>query len=404
MKISTIRTVIASRLHSREEQWITDRYRSVKADIALVVIEAEDGSVGIGEASAYGIPVMIADWVDWLARDLIGVDIFDDSRLPRPTGTATIGRVGSSHDFAVAGIDCAIWDLRARASGVSVARLLNPQADDTVTVYASGGVRYDWRGDPAVLIEDVVSYVAEGYQTVKVRLGTHWGWDGIRPQHFLDLYDEIVDAVGTDVLIAVDANCRLDLPDAIVVARGLEERGAPFLEEPFPNDDIDAYLALKHEVDLPISGGESFSSREQFRPWLERGALDIVQPDAGVTGISELIAIGRMADREGVKLIPHSWHNGFMAMANANAVAALPNAPMVEECMVQGPLKWGVVRGGTPVVRGAIDLTDRVGLGIDLIDDLTEVYPPVEGHYSIEIFRDVRHAVADRQQRRNTEQ
>ena len=104
-------------------------------------------------------------------------------------------------------------------------------------------------------------------------------------------------------------------------------------------------------------------------------------------GLTEVVRIGQLAQRHGVRLAPHSWHNGLMAMANAHAVAALPNANLLEECMVQGPLKWGVLRGGNPVVDGVLKLPDVPGLGVELIDDLESAYPYVEVHYSVEVFR-----------------
>jgi L-alanine-DL-glutamate epimerase-like enolase superfamily enzyme len=76
-----------------------------------------------------------------------------------------------------------------------------------------------------------------------------------------------------------------------------------------------------------------------------------------------------------------------MAMANAHAVAALPNADVLEECMVQGPLKWGSIRGGDPVKDGVLELPDVPGLGVEPIEDLESAYPYVEGHYSVEVFR-----------------
>jgi len=171
----------------------------------------------------------------------------------------------------------------------------------------------------------------------------------------------------------------------------LQDRGAAWLEEPLPKDDFDGYVELNAALDLPISGGESFTAVEQFRPWIERRAFDIVQPDAGVCGISEVMKIGAIAESAGIQLIPHSWHNGPMAMANAHTVAALPNSPMVEECMVQGPLKWDVVEGGSRVHDGAITIGDTPGLGIEIIPDLEERFPYVEGHYSVEVYRRDRH-------------
>lgn len=387
MKITGLRTLCASRLHDRHEQWITHVYRSIKADIAVVVVETDGGLTGIGEACSYGNPLQIADWVSWYAPFLVGREVDDLSVVPRPTGTAARPVAPSAHDFAVAGIDCALWDLRGKAAGRPVRALLSPTSDDSVGVYASGGVRYDWRADPRTLVDDVRGYVEEGYDTVKVRLGTSWAWDAVTPDCFLRLLDDVRTEVGDGIGIAVDANSRLTRDEAAALARGLSDRGVLWFEEPLAKDDIEGHVWLRGQSDMTISGGESLTTVEQFRPWLEAGAFDIVQPDAGVCGLTEVVRIGQLAQRHGVRLAPHSWHNGLMAMANAHAVAALPNANLLEECMVQGPLKWGVLRGGNPVVDGVLKLPDVPGLGVELIDDLESAYPYVEGHYSVEVFR-----------------
>jgi L-alanine-DL-glutamate epimerase-like enolase superfamily enzyme len=387
VKITGLRTLCGTRLHAVDEQWITDRYRSIKADIAVVLVDTDSGVTGIGEACAYGVPRQIADWVSWYATLLVGHDLHDLSILPRPTGTAWHESAPSAHDFAVAGLDCALWDARGKSLGTPVRSMLSGAADDCVEVYASGGVSYDWHDDPHQLVRDVQSYADAGYRTVKVRLGTHWRWDGVTPERFLKLLDDVRAEVGGGLRIAVDANSRLTRDEAAELARGLCDRGVEWLEEPLAKDDLEGYVWLHKQSPMTISGGESFTTIEQFRPWLAAGAFDIVQPDAGVCGLSELMRIGRLAEQDGVRLIPHSWHNGLMAMANAHAVAALPNSDLVEESMVQGPLKWAVLRGGSRVVGGTIKLSDAPGLGVELVDDLESAFPYVEGHYSVEVFR-----------------
>lgn len=387
MRITNVTTIPASRMHGLSEQWVTDRYRSIKADIAVVVVETDTDVTGVGEACSYGNPLQIADWVRWYAPTLIGAELDDPGIVPRPTGTSLVHARGSAHDFAVAGIDSALWDARGKAAGLPVRLLLNPAADETVEVYASGGVRYDWRRDPGSLVDDVLGYVAAGYRTVKFRLGTAWEWDAVTPARFIGLVDAVIERLPVDVAFAVDGNSRLTREQALIVALELEDRGAAFLEEPMSKKDLEGYVALNAAVGIPISGGESFATIEQFRPWLEAGAFDIVQPDAGVCGITEVMRIGALAERHDVSVIPHSWHNGLMAMANAHAVAALPNARMVEECMVQGPLKWDVLQEGNRVRDGRLELGDSPGLGVTVIDDLAERFPYVEGHYSVEVFR-----------------
>lgn len=388
MKITDVTTTHATRMHGLDEQWFTHTFRSVKADMTVVTITTDEGIIGIGEACAYGNPVQIEDWVSWLAPTLIGADLDDPRIVPRPTGTSFARPIESAYDYAVAAIDCALWDARARAAGLPVSRLINSDADDSVQFYASGGVRYDWRiDDPAQLVDDIVGYVAAGYSAVKFRLGTHWGWDGVTPDRFLGLFDQVRAEVGDGIGLAVDANSRLSREEAQAVAYGLDERGALFFEEPIAKRDIEGYTAITKSVGLRISGGETFTTLEQFRPWLERGAFNIAQPDAGVCGITELLSIGAMAERYGVDIVPHSWHNGVMAMANAHAVAALPNGLMVEESRAQGPLVWDSVEGGSRVVDGRVNLADDLGLGVNVIDHLADAYPYVEGHYGVEVYR-----------------
>ena len=388
MRITDVSTTNATRMHGLDEQWFTHTFRSVKADLSLVTITTDEGIIGIGEACAYGNPVQIADWVTWLAPTLIGAELDDPRIVPRPTGTSFARPIESAYDYAVAAIDCALWDARARAASLPVSRLINPNADDEVTMYASGGVRYDWRtSDQNQLVDDVVGFVAAGYSAVKFRLGTNWAWDGVTPERFLALFDLVRAEVGDGIGLAVDANSRLSREEAQAVAYGLDERGALFFEEPIAKKDLEGYIAITNSVDLRISGGETFTTLEQFRPWLERGAYNIAQPDAGVCGITELIAIGTAAERYGIDIVPHSWHNGVMAMANAHAVAALPNGLMVEESKAQGPLVWDMIEGGTRVHDGVIRVADDLGLGVSLVDDLEQTYPYVEGHYGVDVYR-----------------
>jgi L-alanine-DL-glutamate epimerase-like enolase superfamily enzyme len=101
--------------------------------------------------------------------------------------------------------------------------------------------------------------------------------------------------------------------------------------------------------------------------------------------------IAEMAHRYGVDLCPHSWHNGLMAMANGHLVAALPNPRVLELCLIQGPLQWGIFEGspgGAPTVQdGYLHLPSRPGLGVELGPNVAAQYPYVEGHYAVIVER-----------------
>lgn len=386
--IDSVKTLTATRLHGRDDQWVTDRYRSIKADLALVEIRANDGTVGYAEACSYGNPLNIERWVSFYAELLEGRDVDDWATIPKPTGTSFVHKVGSAHDFAVAGIDGALWDIRGKIAGQPVAALLTGEPKHEVQLYASGGVRYDWRNGPESLIGDIASLLALGYSTVKIRLGTAWEWDGVDVSAFASLVTRVREELGGDFGLAIDGNSRLTLTESLQLVEEIASLDISFLEEPMDKTDLASYEQLAPRSPIRLSGGESFATLEQYRPWFDSGVFSIVQPDAGITGISELMAIGRMADRYAVSVIPHSWHNGLMIYANAQAVAALPNGVMVEECMVQGPLKWGSVRADFVPQQTAIDVSSVPGIGAEPDLDYIARHPYIEGHYAVELLRE----------------
>lgn len=381
MKITGVETLCLSRLHEPERQWVTARTRTIKADCAIVVIHTDEGLDGIGEASAYGWPLLIRDWVNWLAPSLIGKDPRDPTIAPHPNG------LSGAWDAAVGGIDCALWDLRGKIAGKPTAELLTERPLKKVRLYASSGCRYDWRKRPEQLIEEALEYIEQGYTAMKFRLGTEWTWDGVTVDRFLGLVRELVQAVDGRMELMLDGNCRLTEEQALPIARELDRLHFAWFEEPIPREQIDGYARLAAAVEMPITGGESFHVLEQFRPYLDKKAYDIVQPDVGMSGITETMRIAQVAHSYGVDLCPHSWHNGLMAMAHAHLVAALPNPRVLELCMIQGPLQWGILKEPPVIEKGWLVLPDKPGFGVELAEDLEERFPYIEGAYWVQVQR-----------------
>lgn len=380
MKITKIETLCVSRMHEPNRQWLTARYRTVKADGAVVVVHTDEGLQGIGEACAYGVPTLIKEWIGWLAPDIIGKDP-EELLAPQPNGHRR------AYDCAAAGLDCALWDLKGKAAGKKVSELLAARPLDRIQLYASGGCGYDWRERPEQLIEEVSGYADSGFGACKIRMGTEWSWDGVTPGRFLGLMRELSEEVSGRIQVMLDGNQRLTEEQALAVAKGVDALGFGWFEEPVPQADVDAYARLNAAVEMPITGGEQFTVLEQFRPRLDRSAYAIVQPDAGCCGITEGMRIGAAAHRYGVRLCPHNWHNGLMTMANAHLVAALPDPHLLEVCMHQGPLQWGMLAQPPDIRDGILHLPDRPGLGVDLADNLEDRFPYIEGSYNITMER-----------------
>ena len=347
--------------------------------------------VGIGEACAYGNPSFIKIWIDKFAPEIIGKDPREIEFLPHPVGFThehfnyQNNSFLRGHDSAVGGLDCAIWDLKAKINKTSVSKLISPKSKDSMKVYASSGVRYDWREDPNQLIEETKSYIDLGFSATKVRIGTKWTWDNVTTDKFIGLMKDLSSEVGKKMNLMVDGNCNLNIEQACKIAKELEKLGFLWFEEPINKDDIEGYIKLNASVEMPISGGEQLTTLAQFVPYIDKKAYDIIQPDVGEAGITECLRISKYAENNGIKVIPHSWHNGLMVVASAHFASSLLNPQFVEMCMVQGPLQWDILKE-YPIKSGSISI-EGPGLGVNLADNLTEKFPYIEGNYFVDVVR-----------------
>ena len=391
MKITNVETICLSRIHEIENQWKTFNVKTLKADVAIVVVSTDSDLVGIGEACAYGNPTFIKIWIDKFAPEIIGKDPREIEFLPHPVGFThehfnyKNNSFLRGHDSAVGGLDCAIWDLKAKINKTSVSKLISPKSKDSMKVYASSGVRYDWREDPNQLIEETKSYIDLGFSATKVRIGTKWTWDNVTTDKFIGLMKDLSSEVGKKMNLMVDGNCNLNIEQASKIAKELEKLDFLWFEEPINKDDIEGYIKLNASVEMPISGGEQLTTLAQFVPYIDKKAYDIIQPDVGEAGITECLRISKYAENNGIKVIPHSWHNGLMVVSSAHFASSLLNPQFVEMCMVQGPLQWDILKE-YPIKSGSISI-EGPGLGVNLADNLTEKFPYIEGNYFVDVVR-----------------
>ena len=206
-------------------------------------------------------------------------------------------------------------------------------------------------------------------------------------ERFLGLMTDLTQAVAGRLELMLDGNQLMTEDQALPVAKGLDRLGWTWFEEPLPTADIDGYARLNAAVDLPITGGEQLTTLEQFLPYFEAGAYSIAQPDVAETGLAEAFRIATVAADFGIDVCPHSWHNGLMAVTHAHYVAALPNPRVVELCMVQGPLQWGILADPPKINDGWMELPTDPGLGVRLADGLEARFPYIEGEYHVLVTR-----------------
>ena len=387
LTISDVRVIPLSYVDPDQNLWRSANYQVWKTDGAITQIFTDQGIVGIGEGSPYEGPDYIKQYTEETIKPLlIGKNPFDVEFLTNRGND-------SRHNRAPwAGIDTACWDIIGKAKGKPVYELLaidgKPQPD--VRIYASAGVEHEWydNGEQA-LIDEALRYIEQGFDAFKLRPGTDWEHAGMTMQKYIPILHRLREAVGPDFRLMHEGIGMLAGSLEAVIsdfAPVLEELGFYWFEEAFGGtqiDHIDLFVRLRESLPtVKVSGGERFIDRFESQIWLDRGALDIIQADTNVAGITEAWYIARMAHLRGILHIPHCWHGGGTIMSNAHFVAGIPNRDYCEINQTHNPLQREIFKEPLTTVNGTMSLSDKPGYGVELIDDVEKKFPYVPGSYS----------------------
>jgi L-alanine-DL-glutamate epimerase-like enolase superfamily enzyme len=124
-----------------------------------------------------------------------------------------------------------------------------------------------------------------------------------------------------------------------------------------------------------VAAGEEEATRWGFRELIERGRVDVIQPDVTrCGGLSEALKIARAAERDGVPVVPHAWKSGVIKAASLHLNAVLQTAYFQEYCVAETPINRLLTRERMPVVDGFVDVPDKPGLGIELDPEILARY------------------------------
>ena len=349
---------------------------------SLVRVTTESGLTGLG--AAYSYPDLVRIIIErHLGPLLIGDDPQEVEALWDKMYRLTrwYGRKGVALS-ALGALDMAFWDLRGKASGTPVYKLLGAERD-TVPAYASG---LFWHDELKQLEMEATRHLERGFRRVKMRLGHSQAYDEAA-------LEAVRRAVGSEGDILVDGSHRYQLDTAERLGKLLAAQKVFWFEEPFPPEDIDSYAALRPRLSVPLAAGENDFGVQGFREMFRAGALDIAQPDAcRAGGITECLRIGRMAAETDVQIATHTWSDAVALMANAHLVAALPNGITVEVDQTGNPFIEELLEEPLLIRDGLLRLPDAPGLGIELKEATVErlTLPPdqpiPEGNYSDLIF------------------
>lgn len=322
-----------------------------KMDVIFAYVETDEGLSGIGFTysiiphGAREVCSMINHSIDELVR---GMEPLDHERVWYRMWRKVdwVGRGGIAV-LAVAAVDIAIWDLKAKAANMPLHRLLGG-ARERVPVYNTDGGWLNLTLEQ--LVEGTQKIIDAGFRGTKIKVGKQDAAEDV------DRIAAVREALGPNRILMVDANERFTSAEAIKRARMWEPYGLFWFEEPLPAEDILGHAALKQHTSIPIAVGESLFTRFQFRDYVETGGASILQPDAcRCGGITEWLKVAHLADCHNIQVSPH-----FVMELHLSLVAAIPNSLFVEYIPSLDP----VLSKPLDLVDGFFTPSELPGLGI----------------------------------------
>ncbi|MFD6095685.1 mandelate racemase/muconate lactonizing enzyme family protein [Nocardiopsis flavescens] len=336
---------------------LTGRQRPLTSvSMLFAEIRTEEGLEGVGYtySKRAGGPGQYAHARE-VAHELVGEDPSDIQRLWTRLvwAGASVGRSGLAVQ-AIAAMDIALWDLKAKRAGLPLAKLLGAHRDAVDCYNTSGG----FLSSPLEqVVENTRAARAAGIGGIKIKVG--------HPDRRVDLarVAAVREELG-DFPLMVDANQQWNRSTAVRMGRLLEEFDLVWIEEPLDAYDAEGHAALARELATPIATGEMLTSVAEHEELLRAGAVDFMQPDAprvgGITPFLEIMARGR---RAGVRMAPH-----FAMEIHLHLAAAYEIDPWVEHFDWLQPL----FEERLEIADGRMRVPDRPGLGFSLSERARE--------------------------------
>ncbi len=318
----------------------------------VVFVQTDERQTGHGYAWCLGGGgrAMLSVINDDLVPALLGEDPLDHERLWQKLywKTQSIAR-GGLVTQAVSAIDLALWDLKGKACGQPLYKLLGGLRQ-SAPIYGSDG---GWLN---MSVSEVLSaadeYLGQGMRGIKLKVGHE------DPSVDLARVRAIRKSLGDDAWIAVDANQKWEYATALRMGREFEQLGLAWYEEPMICEDIDGHARLAEKLDIPIALAETLGSRHEIAAFVKADAVDIVQPDiTRVGGITEFLKIVAISDAAHRTVEPHLMMEASVHLAcGLSGVIGLEYMPWLTLAFTDPP----------KIENGEMVAPDAPGLGFEV--------------------------------------
>jgi L-rhamnonate dehydratase len=344
-------------------------------DAFLVRIHTDEGIMGVGEADT--APQLAKTIIEMpsshsiargLGEVLVGEDPLQVDRLWQRMFHASdhYGRRGPAL-HAISAIDLALWDIAGKAAGLPVSDLLGGRRLERVPVYASEVMPET----PDEVRRIAGRAVEAGYGALK--LG--WGPLGRDLSYDEQLVRAAREELGPDRTLMLDGGRAYTVKRALELLRRVEEHGLYWFEEALQPDDLDGYARLAAGASVRIAAGEADETMPPFRALVERGHVDVLQPDlARCGGFTVARQIALLERSSGVEIVPHCFSTGILVAASLHFVATLDRATWSEYSVADSPLVNGILQDPFVLEDGYLAVPPGPGLGVVLDEDAIARY------------------------------
>jgi gluconate/galactonate dehydratase len=359
----------------------------------LVKITTDQGVSGIGEA--YHGPGILEN-IHYLKRFIEGDDPLQVDMLWTRMMDATVGQGSNSGGMvsAISGVESALWDLAGKILNVPVYVMLGGKFRDKLLVYHDTGSPKT--ADPGPWVEEAMRSKEYGFKAMKFDLD--WesrniglmgkpyqyrreAWNRvITPQEMRQWYrilEEILKALGPGYDVGIDLHWNYNTRDSLRLAQELEPLKLWYLEDPTPPDNPDAMARITAATKTPILTGENLYTRQGFRPYVEKQACDIIQPDPQrCGGLLETKKIADLADLYYITFACHNMCTPVGTYGSAHACAAIRSFLALESDSIEIPWWKDMIvnDGGKFYPGGYLTLPNKPGLGIELNEDVCRAH------------------------------
>ena len=345
----------------------------------IVKVETDEGIHGLGEVGIRWWGAAIEKAIEHLSEIVVGQDPFATERLWQRMYRGSFFPAERVYTCAISAIDIALWDIKGKALGLPVYKLLGGPVRDRVVCYPHTQGRTNEE-----LVENCEKAVEEGWKFVRwgqPETGGSFEYRGtegrLEPVKSIRIAEEqmalVREAVGPDVQICFDVHTRLDTAHSITLCRALEKHRPFFIEDPLRSENPASYRTLARHVSVPIAAGEQWSSKWAFREAVEEELISYARVDLCIAGgLTEALKITHWCETHYIDIAPHNPLGPVAAAACVALCMASTNVGVQEMPRRPGSFATDLFPRQIGWEDGYAYAPDEPGLGVEFDEEVAE--------------------------------